>query len=40
MLTLSIIRKLHTKSVDFFLDYTWVDVKKDIFMELSISFGF
>ena len=40
MLTLSIIRELHTKSVDFVLAYTWVDVKTGIFLELPIGFGF
>ena len=38
MLTLSILRELHTKSVDFFLSYTQADVKTDIFMELNIDF--
>ena len=40
MLTLSIIRDIHTKLVDFFLAYTQTDVKTDIFMEFSIGFGF
>ena len=39
MLTIIIIRELHTKSVDFFLAYTQADVKTEIFMELTISFG-
>ena len=39
MLTLIIIRELHTKSVDFVLAYTQVDVKLEIFMELPIDFG-
>ena len=40
MITLSILRELHTKSVDFFLAYTKADVKTEIFMELPIGFGF
>ena len=40
MLTLSILREIHTKSVDFVLAYTRADVKTDIFMEFSIGFGF
>ena len=39
MLTLTIIRELHTKSVDFVLAYTQADVKSEIFMELPIGFG-
>ena len=39
MLTLSILREIHTKSVDFVLAYTQVDVKSEIFMELPIDFG-
>ena len=38
MLTLIILRELHTKSVDFFLDYTQADVKLEISMELPIMF--
>ena len=40
MLTLSILRELHTKSVDFVLVYTQTDLKIWIFMELPIGFGF
>ena len=32
ILTLRILRNLHTKSVDFVLDYTQADVKLEIFM--------
>ena len=39
MLTLSIIKKLHTKSVDFVLDYIQYDVQIDISMVLPIGFG-
>ena len=39
MLTLSILRYLHTKSVYSVLDYTQADVKIEIFMELLIGFG-
>ena len=39
MLTLTIIRELHTKSVDFVLAYTQADVKSEIFMKLPIGFG-
>ena len=39
MFTLSIIREIHTKFVDFFLAYTQADVKTEIFMELPIGFG-
>ena len=39
MITLSIIRDLHTKSVYFFLAYTQVYEKTEIFMELPIDFG-
>ena len=39
MLTLSIIRELQTKSVDFVLAYTKADVKTEIFMEFPIGFG-
>ena len=40
MLTLSILRELHTKPVDFVLTYNQTDVKSEIFMELPIGFGF
>ena len=39
MLTLIILRDIHTKSVDFVLDYTQSGVKSEIFMELPIGFG-
>ena len=39
ILALAILRELHTKSVDFLLDYTWDDVKSEILMELPIGFG-
>ena len=39
MITLTIIRDIHTKSVDFVLAYTKADVKTEIFMELPIGFG-
>ena len=39
MVTLIILRELHTKSVDFFLVYTQADVKTYILMELPIYFG-
>ena len=39
MLTLSILRELQTKSVDFFLDYTQADVKTEILIEIAIGFG-
>ena len=39
MLTLSILRELHTKSVYFVMTYTQSDVKTEIFMELFIGFG-
>ena len=38
MLTLSILREIHNKSV-FFLAYTHDDVKTEILMELPIGFG-
>ena len=38
-LTLSILRELYTKPVDFSLAYTQVDVKTGILMELPIGFG-
>ena len=38
MLTLIIIRDIHTKSVDFVMSYTQADVKTEIFMELPIYF--
>ena len=40
MLTLSILRELHTKSLNFVLTYTKDDAKTEIFMELPIGFGF
>ena len=39
ILTKIIIRELHTKSVDFVLDYTQSNVKTEIFMEILIGFG-
>ena len=39
MLTLRILRYIHTKSVYFVLTYTKADVKLEILMELSIVFG-
>ena len=39
MLTLRILRELHTKSVDFVPAYTQADVKSEIFMELPIGLG-
>ena len=39
MLTLSILREIHTKSVDFVLACTQADVKTEIFMEIPIGFG-
>ena len=39
MLTLVILRYLHTNYVDFVLVYTQVDVKSEIFMEFIIVFG-
>ena len=39
MLTLGILREIHTKSVYFVLDYTQADVKSEIFMELPIGLG-
>ena len=39
MLNLIILIDLHTKSVDFVLDYTQADVKSEIFMELPIGLG-
>ena len=38
ILTLSILRDIHTKSVDFLLDYTQADMKTDILMEIPIGF--
>ena len=38
ILTPSIIRVLHTKSVDFVLAYTQDDVTSEILMELPIGF--
>ena len=37
--TLSIIRELHTKSVDFVMDCTQADVKIEILLDLPICFG-
>ena len=39
MLTLNILREVHTKSVNFSLAYTHADVKTEIFMELTIGLG-
>ena len=39
MVTLVILRELHTKLVDCVLAYTQADVKSEIFMELTIGFG-
>ena len=39
MLTLNILRELHTKSVDFSLAYTQDNVKTEIFTEPLIYFG-
>ena len=39
MLTLSILRELHTKSVYFFLAHSQDDVKTEILMETPIGFG-
>ena len=39
MLTLIILRELHTKSLDFVLAYIQADVKTYIFMEIHIGFG-
>ena len=39
ILTLSILRYLHTKSIYFVLAYTQDCVKSDIFMEIPIVFG-
>ena len=39
MLTLSILRNLHTNYVGFFLSYTQADVKSEIFMEIPKGFG-
>ena len=39
MLTLIILRDIHTKLIYFVLAYTQIDVKTDIFVELSIGFG-
>ena len=40
IITLSILREVHTKSVDFILAYTQAGVKSEIFMELPIVYGF
>ena len=37
ILTLNILRELHTKSVDFFLSCTQADVKTEICMEIPIG---
>ena len=39
MLTLSILHKLHTKSVYFVLAYTQSDVKSEIYMDIPLVFG-
>ena len=39
ILTLSILHKLHTKSVDFVLAYTQADVESEIYMVLPLGFG-
>ena len=39
MLTVSILRELHTKLVGFVLAYTEDDVEIEIFMKLPIGFG-
>ena len=39
MLTLSILRELHTNSVGVFLAYTQAGIKSEISMELPIGFG-
>ena len=39
ILTLNIPQNLHTKSVDLVLDYTYTDVKSEIYMELALDFG-
>ena len=38
MLTLIILHKLHTKSVDFVLAYNQTDVKSEIYMDLPLGF--
>ena len=38
MLTLSILQKLHTKSVGLFLAYTQVGYKSEIYKELPLGF--
>ena len=38
MLALIILRDIHTKSVDFVLNYTQADIESGIFIELSIGF--
>ena len=38
MLTLSILREIHTKSLYFVLVYTQADIKSEIFMVLPIGF--
>ena len=37
MITMSILREIYTKLVDFFLSYTQDDIKSGIFMELLID---
>ena len=39
MITLSILRYIHTESVNFVLVYNQTNEKSDIFMELPIGFG-
>ena len=39
MINLSILREIHTNSVDFVLDYTQSDVKTDTSMETPTGFG-
>ena len=39
IITLIILRELHTKSVDFVMAYNQTDVKQEIFMEVPIGFG-
>ena len=40
MLTLIILHKLHTKSVDFVLAYNQTDVKSEIYMDIPFGFVF
>ena len=39
MLTRSILRELHTKSVDFIMAYTQTDTNSEVFLELPKCFG-